>query len=188
MSPVDGDCCVLPVVRGVIAWPHQFGNAEVLALDPKTVRIVNTVKHHTARICRVDSNSIVTAAKAVWTRQSRWSGSTQHPVNQAGGGRQQNESISVSPTTNSTNSTNWLPYQRLHRCAVQRLPPARAKPAFMYRLASACHSPWCCHWPQAWLQAAREERLQRWVLADRLFGGGRVYFEGLQCMCTDKKT
>ena len=61
VPPVDGDGCVLPVVCGVAAWPHELGNAEVLALDPEAVRCIDAVIHHAAAVSGLHGNRVIAA-------------------------------------------------------------------------------------------------------------------------------
>jgi hypothetical protein len=60
-APVDGNCCVLPVVCAVVAWPHELGDAEVLALDPEAVRGIHAVVHHAAAVSGVHGHSVIAA-------------------------------------------------------------------------------------------------------------------------------
>jgi hypothetical protein len=62
--PVDSYRGLPPVVLTVIAWTHQLVNIEPPTLDPKGVCIVNAVVHHAPRVCRVNSDSVITADQA----------------------------------------------------------------------------------------------------------------------------
>jgi hypothetical protein len=49
------------VVYAVVAWPHELGDAEVLALDPEAARGIHAVVHHAAAVSRLHRNSVVAA-------------------------------------------------------------------------------------------------------------------------------